>query len=301
MLVNPMSPAAALSIYQQGLQQAACTAKASISAQNQQSRDQLAAELLSFLHARPYGRTLLDCIPEDLLVYIQIVYLPLHAGSVLPDGQVIAAPNTMANVLSHLRQLFKQLGRGETWDYQQQQGNPACAAKLQQWQQGHRKISISAGFRTTGSKEMTEPKMLQLLQHVSDAIFIAPHATAADKAMYDKDGFAFSLLWATGMRGINAASIELADFQLPGQGRDSVTRYLSSTNPEQLQHPGTLLVQPRHLKTCQNNPHSISISPAAGTKLDVWLWLLTAYLLAEHSPAHQAVHGQDFSDIRPQP
>ena len=76
--------------------------------------------------------------------------------------------------------------------------------------------------------------------------------------MYARVGFAFSLLWATGMCGINAASIVLAHFQLPGQGRDSVTRYLSSIDPE---HPGTLLVQPRHLKTCQNNPHSISWAP----------------------------------------
>ena len=211
------SPSAAAELYQHGLSSAAATAKHSISDQNWQRREQLKAELSGFLVACPYGQSLQNCSPEDLLVYLVMVYIPQHAGSVLPNGQIIAAPTTMATTISHLRQIFKQLGRGDTWDEQLRLGNPACSYQLHSWQQGHRKISIAADFKTTGAKEMTEIKMIHLQSYLSHLLSQDPTLSQPVSALVARDGLAFSLLWATGMRGTNAASIELVDFQLPGK------------------------------------------------------------------------------------
>ena len=209
---------AAAEFYHQGLSSAAATAKHSISDQKWQRREQLKAELSKFLSACPYGHSLQTCSPEDLLVYPVMVYIPQHAGSVLPNGEIIAAPTTMATTISHLCQIFKQFGRGDTWDEQLRHGNPACSYQLHSWQQGHRKISIAADFRTTGAKEMTEAKMMQLQSYLSHLLSQDPHLSQAGSALIARDGLAFSLLWATGMRGTNAASIELVDWGVGGYG-----------------------------------------------------------------------------------
>ena len=176
----------------------------------------------SYLQTLPYGLTLRNCSPEDLLVYFEKVYVPLHSGSVTTSGHLLAAPSTISGIKSHLRQIFKQLGRGDTWDEQLRKGNPASSDRVQQWQQGQRKTSIAVDFRTTGAKEMSEAKMIKLQQHLYHGLFSAPDSSPADRALLARDGLAFSLLWETGMRGINAAAIELADFQLPGQDRGSL-------------------------------------------------------------------------------
>ena len=141
-------------IYNAGLDAAANVAQASISQQNRQRRQQLMQERSAFLSAMPYGHSVKDCMLEDLLVYLQQVYIPCHAGSVLPSIPCIAAPTTIVNVLSHLRMIFKEIGRGTEWDDHHQCGNPAAAHQISQWSQGLTKVSCAAGFRTTGAVPM---------------------------------------------------------------------------------------------------------------------------------------------------
>ena len=128
------------------------------------------------------------------------MYIPNHAGSQLPNEQTIVASSTMANTVSHLRQIFRELGRGQQWDPQQQHGNPACASELSQYGQGHRATSNRAGFRERGAVPMTEPKVLQLLTHLAESAFLTDSTSPLNKAMLARDGFAFCLLWQTGMR-----------------------------------------------------------------------------------------------------
>ena len=113
---QPLPAAAAYSIYSSGLDAATAKSLASVSPQIRSCREQLRSEVLSFLAAMPYGHTLQTCTPFDLLVFLEEVYIPNHAGSQLPNGQTIVAPSTMANTVSHLRQIFRQLGRGQQWD-----------------------------------------------------------------------------------------------------------------------------------------------------------------------------------------
>ena len=107
-------------------------ALASVNEQNRRRRNQLRDDLSSHLASLPYGRTLDNCAPEDLLVYLQMIYIPRHANSLLPNGACIAAPSTIANVVSHLRMLFKELGRGEQWVDHSTVGNPAALHQISQ-------------------------------------------------------------------------------------------------------------------------------------------------------------------------
>ena len=274
---QPVRHAQARAIYNAGLDAAAAKAKASVSAQNPKRRSQLRAEVSSFLAAMPYGRTLQTCTPEYLLVYLEQVYIPQHAGSQLPDGTLIAAPSNISNILSQFRLIFKELGRGAVWDDEAASGNPAAAFRLSQWRQGNEKIQTAAGFLTTGAKEMTEAEMMQLQTSLAQAAFHTADSSSYDRAVLARDGFAFCLLWQTGMRGINASDVTMDDFKLPGQGRGSLRAYLESAQPVQTQHPGIIEVQPRRTMTHSANPHSISIQPAAVLLLDVWIWLLAVY------------------------
>ena len=265
---------AAGQMYNASLDSAAADSMASISAQNRIRRQQVQAELGSFLACLPYGISLATCDPMDLLVYFQQVYLPQHAGSVLPSGQVVAAPKTVSTILSHLRMIFKELGRGEAWDFPSRTGNPAAAFQLEQWSQGYTKVCLSAGFRTTAAKPMTQDKVQHLLTYLSSAAQERSSRSAMDRAMLIRDGFAFCLLWQTGLRGINASECMLDDFTLPGQQRGSLKAYISSQQPMLMQHPGQIEVHPLRTKTNAENTGRVRVEPAALPILDLWFWLL---------------------------
>ena len=286
--------AQAQAMYNSGLDAAAAKAKASVSCQNQQRRFQLRAELSSFLASTPYGKNLQNCNPVDLLVYLEEVYIPQHAGSQLENGRVTAAPSTISNILSHLRVIFKEVGRGAVWDDEAGSGNPAASFALSQWRQGDGKLTVAGGWHCTGAKGITEPQMLQMQTHISQAAFHSADRTSHDKAVLARDGFAFSVLWQTGMRGVNGTEVTLDDFKLPGQGRGSVRAYLQSVHPVQMQHPGIMEVQPLRTKTHAANTSSISIQPASELLLDVWFWLLAVYTLS-------AVAGQPILQLLVRP
>lgn len=262
--------AAAADLYHSGLDAAATTAMASISPQNRQRRASLQQELSLHLQTLPYSKSLLNCTPEDLLVYMQTVYLPCHAGSMLPSGECIAAPSTVSNVLSHLRMMFRELGRGNQWIDATQSGNPAASHQLSQWCKGYDNLSLDAGFRTTSAVAMQPETIKQLLQHFLHRV-ADPDLSAYEHALAARDGFAFCLLWQTGMRGINAREIQVADFLLPGGPRGSLQLYLQSSTA--LQHPGVIQVHPLRTKTQSQNPYAISIPPAEEPILDTFYWL----------------------------
>ena len=277
-----ISQAAAASMYHDGLDVAARKALASVSPQNRHRRQALQAELSTHLCRLPYGRGLHNCTPEDLLVYLQMVYVPRHAGSILPSGECVAAPSTVANVVSQLRMTFKELGRGEEWDDHGSHGNLAASIQLSQWCKGHEKISAQAGFQTTGAVPMLEDKIWQLLAHLFHLIQ-SPNSSAYVRSLAARDGFAFCLMWQTGMRSVNAREIRLEDFLLHGQGRGSLQLYPSS--PGAQIHPGMIHVHPQRTKTHVKNPYAISIPPAQEPVMDTYNWLTAVIATAE-------LHGQ---------
>ena len=95
--------------------------------QNRQQRQRIHDELAAFLASTSHQPTLLTCTPEDLLVYLEMVYTKRHAGSLLPNGVLTAAPSSITNAISHMRLIFKELNRGEEWNDTHSYGNPAAA------------------------------------------------------------------------------------------------------------------------------------------------------------------------------
>ena len=69
-------------------------------------------ELDSWLEHLPaaMGKNLATCTPADLLVYMESHWLPNHAGTVLPDGSMIASPSGVSGCLSHLSTGFLIIG-----------------------------------------------------------------------------------------------------------------------------------------------------------------------------------------------
>ena len=135
-----------------------------MSVQNRQRREQLKAELCSILGCMPWGRKLQPSNPTALLCTS-----PVHAGTLLPTGQPTAAPSAKGTILSHLRQICKELGRGEHWDQQWKQDIPACCTELSQYAQGHKAASMQANFMEHGALELTEPKVLHVVSVIRPA------------------------------------------------------------------------------------------------------------------------------------
>ena len=105
--------------------------------------------------------------------------MPLHAGALLPTGQPTAAPTTMGTILSPLRQIFREVGRGQHWDQQRKQGNPACCTEISQYAQGHKAVSIHAGFTERGALGLTVSRVLQLLTDSEQTAFQRADLVAA--------------------------------------------------------------------------------------------------------------------------
>ena len=142
-------PAAAHQLYQTGLEQVAATSRKSVTADNRQKRDRIMDELAHFFQTElaGMGLTLQNCGYLDILVFMAVSYLPQHGGSMLPDGSVKMAPQSVANVISAISKGLEAIGRGSTW----QLGNPAKAPEISTWLRGYTRELTADGFKTTGA------------------------------------------------------------------------------------------------------------------------------------------------------
>lgn len=149
-------------------------------------------------------------------------------------------------------------------------------------------MTLADGFLTTGAQEISEAKVIQLLTHLA-SIALSAEVKPHDRAVAARDGFAFSLMWSTGLRGINARSTQLSEWALQGQQLGSVTAYLhADLTSGSFHHPGALEVQPRKTKTASQNQRRICVRPAANSILDTWFWLTSNYVMA--AIAKQPLH-----------
>ena len=73
-------------------------------------------ELSAWLQTSGPNRGLLDCIPEDLLVYLVSWWTTEHGGCSALDGSRFAAPVSLEALCSHLAVEFDKQGRTGDWD-----------------------------------------------------------------------------------------------------------------------------------------------------------------------------------------
>ncbi|KAL0020614.1 hypothetical protein WJX77_012096 [Trebouxia sp. C0004] len=83
-------------------------------------------------------RNLATCTSADMLVYMGSHWLPNHAGTLLPDGSMIASPDGVSGCLSHLFTGFMLIGRLGDWDHSTSTGNPVVSTDLTQYRKGYK-------------------------------------------------------------------------------------------------------------------------------------------------------------------
>lgn len=119
--------------------------------------------------------------------------------------------------------------------------------------------------------------------------------TALACSLVARDGFAFSLLWNTALRGINAREACCSDFWLPASSDQPCRPAMPSIFPHFSLEPGSKVIMvPRRLKTSITaNAAGITITHSAteGKLLDAlcWLSILMQSSTAAGSPITEAL------------
>lgn len=230
------------------------------------------AQFLAHVPRQP-AVTLHNCNPLDLLVFLQTQYSPQHAGSVTPQQAHVMAPGSLKNAISALSQGFQELDRCGPWDPYSCQGNPARSSAVRSWQNGYCKLASRSGYVSRGAKELVETKvecmliqLYHLMSHSQDRL-----ATS----MYARDGFAISLLWSTGCRGITACHADCHEFRLPSSSMSSSTHAVPYIYPTfQLSAGSTVEFIPSFLKQSpQRNSCSIQLTVQPEGSKDPLVWL----------------------------
>lgn len=247
----PLSMEAAEDLYADGLSAAASTDRHNVGAPTHHARDLVFKELQDFLALlpAPFQRTVYDCLPQDLLVFMETYWLPQHVGSQTSSGVQMAAPSSVDAAISHLSSCFQLLGRVAWWDFQGPEGstiesrNPARSNALKKWLLGYTKRAAGDGFSSTGAKELSTTKVLALLQHLQRQLL---EPNPMQRHLAARDGFAFSFLWETGARGVTAGVLKTPDILLP-TGQPALPLIWPTL---QLPSGSQVLIIPKQLKTC---------------------------------------------------
>ena len=129
------------------------------------------------------------------------VWAPRHRGTLLPNGLHTNAPSSVMNAISAISMAMKNAGRTAPWHGESTNSNPCDSHEVRTWKVGFLKQQAAAGYVVKGAKEMTAGKVHALLTHLLAKQSLGTHM---HQAMAARDGLAFSMLWSTCMRGINA-------------------------------------------------------------------------------------------------
>lgn len=271
-LLPKLSMPAATALYRSGISAGAATMRKSVTPGTHHKRDAIQLEFESFLSQLPssMGRSIQQCCPADIVVFMEEVWLPMHLGSQTKTGQHVAAPSSVEGALCNLSTVFQQHGRGQPWDCNLLTGNPIWSLTVKDWKRGYFHAAAAQGFVSTGAQELTAAKVQALLSHLHGRLSEANHFVRYAAA---RDGFAFSFLWQTGARGANAGPLTSHDF-VTLDGRPAIPLIYPSCSLT----PGTVIqVTPKRLKTCvgiNKEPMFITALPADQAIVCPVQWLL---------------------------
>ena len=279
-----LSEAAASSLYSHTLQTATAVSRSSVSAGSRQKRDSIMLELSQFLSRLPGTPppSLHTCSPLDVVVFLQGHYCLLHAGSITPGQLHVMAPGSLKNAVSALSQGFQELARCGPWNPATNHGNPVDSFPVSQWRRGYCNLASQAGYVSRGALELTENKVGAMLLRLQDLISTTSHALTA--SLHARDGFAISLLWSTGSRGINACQARCAEFQLPSSDSTASQAALPYIYPEfQLTEGQAVEYIPSFLKTVSGpNSESMELLVQPEPFMDPLRWLHLVMQTAAH-------------------
>ena len=231
-------------------------------------REKVAAEeLRQWLLVYGQGRTLADCTPLDVLLFMETWWIPHHSGSMLRSGVKVAAPQTIATNLSHLSTLFQLNGRACAYHERDNPlGNPREGFLASHWMTGKRKQLFRAGYEEGSTVPLSLNKVTQVLMRL-DSLAATEGIRPLDRLCHLRDGLCFNFCWVTGQRGDDAGKLTLDDLWCDDQG-------LRLMQPMPIPAAGqVLLVSCRGSKTHQNSrlkPFDLAATPCWTTP-PAWL------------------------------
>lgn len=174
----------------------------------------------------------------------------LHAGTVLPSGEEVAAPNTVGGMISHLSTTFKILGRQGPWCEGTRTGNPTECTTVQLWKRGYGRQMRSKGYAESSAipweedavhavidtllEESDEQQREAAEQLASGTLHEALRATVKALCL-ERDATAAAYLWEGLQRGKEAGALARSDFA-DEHGQEVLGRlpFLFSCSPEEL-------------------------------------------------------------------
>ena len=162
------------------------------------------------------GRTMLTAIPEDILVYLTQHWLPNHAGSSTAGRELVAAPDSLSGIKSHLATEYELLGRIGNWDPATQTGNPMHSMQVRNMLKGYANHATELGYQKRGAVPLTQLEMHTMLSSMFQLLIKS--TDQAEQLLLARDGLLFSILWQTCYRGFDAGGVRLENIVLPIRG-----------------------------------------------------------------------------------
>lgn len=207
-----MDPDTCQATYLLGLSQAHSLQEKSVAAKTLQQRHRNARELADWLQSTNLGRTLHNCLPEDIMVYLTMHWLPAHAGTTTKTGHRLSAPGSLSAVKSSLSTELEQLGRTGEWDASILKGNPMHSNQLRRMAKGYKSEAAAKGYEQRTAEPIYSGKIQVMLEFLMTK---QQSMSGSDKLLLISDGLIISLLWQSCFRGFNVGELRLENIRTP--------------------------------------------------------------------------------------
>jgi integrase len=242
-------------VYQRGLAAAARTVEASLAASTYSRQESAAREFSAWLARYGGGRTVLDCTPDDVLVYITAHWLPGHSGRQSSEP----GPSAVKSHLSLLSGALARVGREGRYNALTGEGNPCACSWVEDYRKGYQRQQMLAGYQEVSAVPLTEAKYEALVRYLWREISRAAGALAVMVLL--RDLLVVLLLWQTAQRGHDVGKLGLGDFVDPSRPEQPYLGFPLPAPWELLGGAPTLCVSQRGTKT-----YRLGRAPA------IWIW-----------------------------
>ncbi len=254
----------------------------------QQKRCSVWADFEAWLASGVSPRTVENCIPVDIVVYMNMQYLPNHQGSVTASGERCCAPSSVEQVLSHLKAGFgNEVGRSDRWSTVAEQSglargcNPAWSYEVDVFKKSYRNYAVNVlRYREVSATPVDEAQLGVVLLSLAQAAWVG--CSPLEAALAARDGAMLCIMWATMMRGHEVGGLQLSGLLLP-DGSSAVP----SLFPEvKLQAGQEWLIKPMCSKTEKANvvqPRRVQFGVAAMSIMDPVFWVYSVLRTAENA------------------
>ena len=143
-------------------------------------------------------------------MYVVAGWLKRHRGTILPNGTAVAAPGSLANVVSNLAACFGERGRSSSWQEATSCGNPCLSHEVQQLVRGYDQLQQQAGFRTTGAVPLLWTDVHSTVQYLATAM-AKLQPGSLQRTLLCRDGCMLLCLWESCLRGQRAVTPKGSD------------------------------------------------------------------------------------------